>query len=598
MRIKGALLIGTMLMVLNVLAQQTPLNYFTLTNKKVLWLSFDQKDTLREGCEHEDPVFRSNDFTMHLGNLGLPHYNLNFGYGAGTDPSLAENVFRLYAFDHNTIPFYVLDTIAYTNIRFGSGFSKTRRMIELEHAQTLGDFSYGVNLKAYNSEGKYFAQHARDLALNTYIYYNKKESPYSALVSYIYNRQHVDENGGILHDSIFEENIEPNRTGIEVRMTQAHSSLKEHNILYQHSFRLWEHGGDKAWNNMYVSHSYSYLYNKNDFSDQAPDSLYYAAFANSYLSDRTMFRYNNMRNIVQLSNFNDLTGVHSPIEVAAGLKFHNIASRNESADTIGRKIEWMGYFASSRIHFKDIELTAQYEYLDKDYVFQAGFSFPFDSIHHGNVSFNFSVFEAYPSEVPCVLNQNPDFTAEDGITMELNASWHGYHLMGGYYRINHYSYFTTDGLVAQQDVEVLQAKFNKFFRLGRFALDSRFCVQHIKSESITLPEFMTKQTLYYAQPLFHRALLAQIGVAVNYSTEYTSPVYLPMIHQFAWGGDKQIGNYMLSDIFLTMYIRQVDITLKCSHFLSGALGYTYYGAQGYPLADRAIALAVNWRFND
>src|SRR5690606_40749755 len=111
-----------------------------------------------------------------------------------------------------------------------------------------------------------------------------------------------------------------------------------------------------------------------------------------------------------------------------------------------------------------------------------------------------------------------------------------------------------------------------------------------------LPEFVTRNTLYYSSHFFKKALFLQTGVTFNYFTKYYMNAYDPLMAEFYVQTDREFGGYPRFDFFVNAKIQRARIYIKAEHFNAAWTGYNYYSAPNHPYRDFAIRVGLVWNF--
>ncbi|HSD13462.1 MAG TPA: putative porin, partial [Flavobacterium sp.] len=147
-------------------------------------------------------------------------------------------------------------------------------------------------------------------------------------------------------------------------------------------------------------------------------------------------------------------------------------------------------------------------------------------------------------------------------------------------------------------INYLSVKAANEFRFGKFALDNTFLFQQVQqSENIlNVPQFTARNSFYYSEYLFSKALYLQTGVTFNYFTKYKANDYNPLLGEFYIQNQKDVGDFPLLDFFINAKIRTFRVFLKAEHFNSGFSGNNYYTAPNYPYRDFMIRFGVIWNF--
>ncbi|TRZ43083.1 putative porin [Robertkochia solimangrovi] len=147
-------------------------------------------------------------------------------------------------------------------------------------------------------------------------------------------------------------------------------------------------------------------------------------------------------------------------------------------------------------------------------------------------------------------------------------------------------------------INYLKVKFENEFRFGKFALHNTLMYQEVgQSENIlNVPQFVTRNTLYFTDHLFKKALFIQTGITFKYFTEYYANGYNPVMSEFFVQDYEKIGGFPLMDFFINAKVRRTRIFFKAEHFNSSFTGYNFYSAPEYPYRDFIIRFGVVWNF--
>jgi hypothetical protein len=173
-----------------------------------------------------------------------------------------------------------------------------------------------------------------------------------------------------------------------------------------------------------------------------------------------------------------------------------------------------------------------------------------------------------------------------------------------YSTINNYTYFSKnpEGNVkpfqSNGTINYLRLKVNTEIRLGHFALDNTIMYQNVLNgnNELNVPELISRNTFYYSNHLFKKAMFLQTGVTLNYFTEYNMNAYDPLLAEFYVQNDTKLGGFPRLDFFIDAKIRQTRIFLKAEHFNASFTGYNYYSAPNYPYRDFIVRFGLVWNF--
>jgi hypothetical protein len=113
---------------------------------------------------------------------------------------------------------------------------------------------------------------------------------------------------------------------------------------------------------------------------------------------------------------------------------------------------------------------------------------------------------------------------------------------------------------------------------------------------LNVPTFIARNTLYYSNQLFKKAMTLQTGVTFNYFTKYNMNGYDPLLAEFYIQNETELGGFPRLDFFVNVKIRQTRIFFKAEHFNSSFTGYDYFSAPNQPYRDFTIRFGLVWDF--
>lgn len=173
-----------------------------------------------------------------------------------------------------------------------------------------------------------------------------------------------------------------------------------------------------------------------------------------------------------------------------------------------------------------------------------------------------------------------------------------------YTTINNHAYFTKDvnnnvkPVQAEKTLNYLNLKVSKEFHFGKFALDNTIMYQNVVDGDgiLNVPQIITRNTIYFSDHLFKKALFLQTGITFNYFTEYNMDAYDPLLGEFYTQNQTEVGNFPRLDFFINAKVRQTRIYLKAEHFNSAFTGYNYFSAPNNPYRDFSVRFGIVWNF--
>ncbi|MGO4818432.1 putative porin [Flavobacterium sp. W22_SRS_FP1] len=502
----------------------------------------------------------------------------------------------------------------------------------MQKGQTLDAFftlninprlNFSIAYKGLRSEGKYINQLSSTGNFRFTTSYNTKNDRYFAKAHFTYQDILNEENGGITTISDFDDE-DPrydNRQRLQVYLNDTKSFLKGKRVFVDHFLRV---NAEKSDNNLYVTHQFNY---ENKFFEynqltvpstvgSAPVYRFGDSFLTSGINDQT--RYNKMYNKLGLVYENTTLGKFQFFadDFRSNYYYNQIlifddktvpASLTRNINSLGgqydyQKNKWNGKFSYSRSatnqSLSNLDANLNYD-LNDDYQFSFGYQ-NLNKLPNDNYNLYQSSYVNY--------NWSKDFKNEkiNSITAEAETPWVGASIK--FMTLKDHLYFSNTATDASQQIitpqqygnsiNYVSVKLNKEIAFGRFALDNTILYQKTdQSETIlNVPELVTRNTFYYTNYLFKKALFLQTGITLNYFTKYLANDYNPVTGEFFVQNKKEIGSYPNLDFFINVKIQRTRIYLKAEHFNSSFTGNNFYSAPNTPYRDFMIRFGLIWNF--
>ena len=179
-------------------------------------------------------------------------------------------------------------------------------------------------------------------------------------------------------------------------------------------------------------------------------------------------------------------------------------------------------------------------------------------------------------------------------------------LKAGYTDIEHYAYFGLDenGLHPRpiqynQKVQHLKIHHDKTWRIGNWGYQSEIIYQKVMQGEAVLPvpDFLTRQTLFFEDEWFKKAAKIQTGVRLKYFTEFNLPAYDPVLAEFYVQSAERLGAFPLFDFFFQTKIKQTRLFLIYEHMNQLFQGQNnHFSAPGIPYRDASLRFGLVWNF--
>ncbi len=489
---------------------------------------------------------------------------------------------------------------------------------------TSEQFNFSIAYKGLRSIGKYINQLTSAGNFRFTTSYHTADQRYVANAHFTGQDLLNGENGGITNIEDFESGDEDfkDRARLNVFFTDAKTMLNGKRAFVDHMFRINRLAGN---NNLYVTHQLNFEYKYFEFNQQTltsslgeetgPIQRFGPAYQVAGINDQV--RYNRMYNKAGAVYENSLLGKFTFfIEDYRYNYFYNkiivmpdgpiVGALNDQINSVGaqyeyRKNRWRGNFLISNSisdhSMSNLSGKLNFQLDDKNSI-----SFQYQHINKlPDLLYNLhqSAYVEY--------NWYNDFNNEkiNKITINANTLW-----LTASAQIANYNdllYFSNDAVEPFQivtpkqygdPINYLSVKIGREFKYGKFALDNTVLYQQVDQQAniVNVPEIVTRNTLYFSDYFFKRALFLQTGVTLNYFTEYYANDYNPVIGELFVQDERKIGNFPMVDFFVNARIRQTRIFLKAEHFNSAMTGNTFYSAPNYPYRDFLIRFGLVWNF--
>ena len=584
----------------------------SLAIKKLYSFNYLRKDT-----------FGLLPFSNEGGTYNTLHYSLNeyspfpeFGFKSKQFNFLEANQIR-----YSSVATPVTEIYAKTVMQQGQSVDT---FITLNTSPRL---NFSIAYKGLRSLGKYINQLATNGNFRFTTSYSTKNNRYLANTHFTSQDISNGENGGITKAEDFENgNTEfKNRQRLEVYLTDAKSYLKGNRIFLDHLFRV---NAVRGSNNLYVAHQLNYenknfVYNQVTVPSAVGGSSVYR-FGDSYktsgIFDKT--QYNRMYNRVGLVYENTSLGKFqffaedfinnyyyrqililntNTIPAALNIRINNLGGQYEY-----QKNKWTGKFSYSRSltnqNLSDLDAKMEYVWNDETQLY-----FRYQNrnkLPNNNYNLYQSSYVNY--------NWSNDFKNEKINTISATANTPWLDASVQLATLDDHMYFAdvsadyyTDSRIQiirpkqyGGTINYISAKISREFKLGKFALDNTILFQKASQQDLILnvPKIVTRNTLYYSNDMFHKALYFQTGVTFNYFSNYYANNYNPLISEFFVQTKSQIGNYPNFDFFFNGKIQRTRIYLIAEHFNSSLSGNNFYSAPDNPYRDFTIRFGLVWNF--
>lgn len=483
--------------------------------------------------------------------------------------------------------------------------------------------NFSIAYRGLRSEGNYINQLSSTGNFRFTTSYTTKNERYVANAHYTSQDILNEENGGIttIQDFESEDANFNNRERLEVFLTNASSFLKGKRIFVDHFCRL---NSTKKNNNWFITHQFNYEnkfyeYNQANVTSTVGD-VSFNRFGDSYLirGINNQTQYNKMYNSLGLVFENPTLGkfVFFADDFRSNFYYRQIlildtkiipAALNLNINGFGGKYQyqknrWQGSFLYSKSFtnesISDLNTSLSYSLNENT---QFTFQYQNQSKIPNN---NYELFQS------SYVNYNwfNSFKNEKRNVIKLNLVSNWFNVDVQFSSLNDYLYF--QDISSNSNVQIVaptqhngtinyvSLKLNKEIQFGKFALDNTLLYQNVDQQVaiLNVPQIVTRNSFYYSNYMFKKALYLQTGFICNYFTNYLANEYNPVIGEFFVQNQKEIGSFPMLDFFVNARIQRTRIYFKAEHFNSSITGNSFYASPNNPYRDFMIRFGLVWNF--
>lgn len=607
-------------------APQATIDQYKIITIEKDTIVYDTSLTIHD--EYRFNYLRKDNFgLMAFTNEGQTYNTLDFGLTKFNSlPNVGFSAKHFNYLESEDINYYNVAT-PLTELYFKTVMEQGQTLDAFITLNSTERFNVSIAYKGLRSLGKYVNQLSSTGNFRFTTSYSTKNKRYALHAHFTAQDLYNDENGGIINNANFEDGDPEfkNRARLQVYLTDANSFLKGNRYFIDQRFRI---NPKLSTNNLFLDYRFVYEHKFFEFiqttipttitSTTGNTTIY--RFGDAYvlnnLSDQT--RFNEMKNKVGAVYENTTLGEFKFF--LQDLRYNYYYNRviitddyivpnriNDIIQSFGgeysyRKNNWKGLFSYTKSitdqNLSDLSATIQYSFNPKNTIL-----FKYQNLNRipdlnytlfQSSYINYNWYNNFKNEKINSLSASAD-TQWGSVSLELTT-------------IDDFLYYSNDDTTAQQvivtpkqygsSLNYFRIKVNKEFKWWKLALDNTFLFQGVDQtdDVLNVPQFTTRNTLYFSNHFFKKALFLQTGVTFNYFTSYYANDYNPVIGSFYSQDSQKIGNFPLFDFFVNAKISQAQIYLKAEHFNSAWTGYDYYSAPNYPYRDFMIRFGVLWNF--
>lgn len=563
-----------------------------------------------------------------LSNSGLAHKDINFTfpYKLGFNSELTAFSSYLHYVDNIKFPIVLQP---FTDITYMMGDKKEQHLDILFCREFLPRFFITLNYNIDYSPGLYKHTEIQNSFFNGNFRYNTKNDRYGISGYYFNDKIDIQENGGIINDLIFINNLETDKSIIDVNLTNATNLIKTSGFAFDQYFNILgpyvENHQDTCTHKKNkieigrINHHFSFQRNRYVYEDSKPLSDFYQNFDPIIDSTKTFdsIYFYNIRNTIYWNSLgykkynNDI-----PFYLTFGLE-HNFTYHAGYLDLITQERFNERNYSNLRVNagiiinlFKSTRITGNAQIITSGY--QAGDFFiegqwkQFLGTYSKNIgALKFDVnlnrqsadwFEEYYYS----NNFRWDNDFKSTTSLLLHGSYELPFLEVGikHTNISNYIYFGTEVRPQQYSGNIsVSSLYSTFFvKLNKFEFIGFASLQTTNNDKVIhIPSFQGKIKLAYNINLVKNISLMQPSIVVNYFTEYYADAYMPALRTFYLQNEIKVGNFPYIDLCVTFKIKRANLFVQYTNMYSLTGDNRYFTTPHYPMRDSRFCFGLNWR---
>lgn len=551
---------------------------------------------------YDEMISPFTPYYQYLSTKGSASQSLLYSNNDIFDYQRQCNTYLPYIFTGKNVK-YFQNRRAYTSFNYSNGLDNGQ-YFDINFAKNIYK---GLNLqteyKVNYANGDFQNSGVKNQFFNVSLNYISTNGLYRANGAFVHNRAFIQENGGILSDSLFINDAFSSASTYPTNSSAGWSKWKTNEFYFNQSLRLSK---DTLKQNFFnagaLIHSISFeryarLYNDENMT--STDSLGTTIWRNSLFWTNDIFTNKTEKFFIPLHigvnydiiKFSDLVedkkyAVFTP-EARVNLSYfgeisykHSIASNNYSNDF---QIDWK--------ELSIIEINkegSQNQWKNKCKVY-------FDmSIQNKQADYIFSHYQT----ANFLFNNKVGKTFTERYSLGVKL-FDAFDLKFSYFDIKDSYWFDKNLQLNTGNTSLIQIVLNNKFNIGRFGFKGSYVMQNAKNEEvIRLPLLTLKQGVYYNFTMFQKKLYSQVGVDLNYFTSYYADDYNYRTGMFVRQNEEQIGNYLYADVYLDIKIQRFTLFVTVEHPYAGLVSRNYFNTPLYPHQGFTLRYGFSWKLLD
>lgn len=579
---------------------------------------------------HKDYKFnylRKDDFgLLPFSNVGQPYTSLERSFNeVNLMPKFGARATHFAFLDVDDIHYYHVPT-PWTRLYFKTTFKQGQNLDAFFTSNLSPQFNFSIAYKGLHSLGKYQHILTSQGSFRTTFNYRTKNDRYEVKAHFIAQDLSTEENGGLtnLSDGQFKSksNEFSDRSVLDVKFQDAEDLLLAKRFYVKHHYKLIKGNDSTANNQVRLGHILNFTDQEYHYSQDDTVPYFGQTFKNSSLRDKTQFQ--DVSNTLFAQYQNNILGKFLFKVSNSNYNYGYNRKLNLDSEVIPNRLKGNVYAAGASYKknisgfelYGDAMLNVAGDF-DGNYI-KAHAAYALDSLNRVEVglttnshqpNYNFLLYQSdyknynWRNKFDNVQKQTLNFRLRSKKIADIEAD---------FTQIHNYAYFglkenenpnsRADTLVApfqyDGDISYLKIKAKRKFKYWRVSLDNTLMYQNVlKGEDVfRVPSFVTRNSLYYSDYWFHKALYLQTGFTFNYFDSFKADAYDPVLAEFYVQNNQELKGFYRVDFFFNTKIQQTRIFLKLENLTTLFQGNGNYAAPFNPYRDFVIRFGLIWDF--
>ncbi|WP_291117860.1 putative porin [Flavobacterium sp. UBA6135] len=564
---------------------------------------------------------------LPFANEGYVYTVLDYGLNSYTTfPEMGFKAKHFGYMDPEDISYYKVAT-PLTELYFKTVMEQGQSLDAFITLNTSERLNFSMAYKGLRSLGKYVNQLASNGNFRFTTNYTNPNERYHLQAHFTSQDFSNGENGGIVRTNDFESDDEDfkNRVRLQVFFEDATSFLKGNRYFINHSYHLTNSKSDSK---LTLLHQFNYEHKFFEFKQRT--------LSTTIITDEGSVTINRLGDSYRLSNINDQTRYNrmynkfgasyehkvlgSFVFFTEDFRFNQYYNRvlllsdttipstySDEITTIGGQYSYRKGDLNGKAILTQTLSNQDLSSLDLQLAYQFLESYTLDFHYQAMTQMPDNTYVFFQSNY-VTYNWNNSFKNEKVQNIKIKATTPWINATAQFTSINDFLYFSNDDPTAvqllvtpkqfDQSVTYFSLKAEKEFKFRNFALDNTLLYQKTDQSEVVLnvPELVLRNTFYYSNHFFKKALFLQTGVTFTYFTDYYADDYNPLLGSFFVQDQKKIGGFPMFDYFINAKIKQARLFLKAEHFNSSFTSSNFYTAPNYPYRDFMVRFGIIWNF--